>query len=1417
MNIKTTPSDFRRFLIFGLLNCFFLPLLLAQQDLSVNLRSNQNTYGAYSYITFYVTAKNRSTTGSATNVRVSLPMPANSSFDCSRATSGTWINWTPDGFWTIGNLAASDSAELIVTLFCLDVPNITASASIGSTTSGFSDPVSANNTASKAVTKGAVGIKLPCDGVVAGGDSIDLEVLNTINNPDVNVGAVASFVVQVKNRTSNQATNVQIKDLLPAGLTYSSHNASQGTYNSSTGIWSVGLLQGSSERSMTLNAVVNSAGSITTVAQAFAVNEPDIDSRVNNYSAAVLPREDDEAVLAITGMQVDLSLALRLAPATPTTIRTGQNITYQLILRNSGTTRGEGTKIRAILPPSLQFVSASTTVGVYDLGVGVWLLSTVTDAFGNKQGFTIQPNRNDTLFLTVRPVQTGSIAFNCEVRSCNMPDFDSTPSNMIAGEDDDVTLNIAVSDNNDPTAADLQLSMNAIKTPTFVGDSVVWSVSIINIGPANATGVTVKNDFPAVFSGLSISPSVGTWNATTKIWTIGNLAKDAFHTLTFRGTTACFSAALKNFAQVMAANQTDLDSPHGDDTNQVADQDDESILNYNAINCNTQVADLSLSHTVLKTPIQNGDSLVFAIAVTNSGLQNATGVTVSMNIPTNLSSLVPTPSVANGIWTVGNLANGASRTLTYRGVVTLAQATSVFAQVQAASPADPDSAPGNDTNQTANEDDETLLVLDATSNGAVGCKTYDAGATNDICNLRTWQPYGLYFTVGTQNQYLQPENLDFTQTDSNATLSGTFRDPTWQLVTVNIQLTGRSLSRPSGSPRLGYCLTSSPATGWVYFSNMSGTMSVGGQTLTFARRGAAFQIGVGANLQNTTAFGAGGQFTLSNGNIGEIGLQLTNEQACGVNPCDTDAQPPVISACPQNISRTTPNTCETVSFSAPTATDNCTTNPTVTSNLASGTCFPEGATTVTYTATDARSNTASCSFTVTVVRDLTCVNDVVRPVLSACPANQNLVTRATCLAATWSAPTATDNCTANPTVSGTSSSGFCFPVGSNAVTYTATDAAGNTATCRFTIAVVLDTTQLPACESFEGSNTNDVCNLRSWQPYGMRLTVGTTLQNFHADQITLEVKDTFATLTGTLRDANWQPVALNIRLSGKTLVKPSGSPRLAYCLTSSAATDWLYFTSLSGTINIAGQNLTISRRGAAFQVGVGANLMNTTLLGAGGEFTLSNGNIGEFGIKLGAATACLGTPVVQQSSQTVKPILVAEAKTQELGVDVLFLTNLSAKAEVFVVEKWNASKLDFETLHEIAPKNTTNNTNLQDFYTRDEQASEGENAYRVRALSSKGAVWVSDVVVAKVSKTTPVSVFPNPAQDVLYLKLAAVETKESTVWLYNALGKLMAVKTLAAGNTLAQFDTQDFPAGVYALRLVRAGKRDVVIKAVIQP
>ncbi|HYY95996.1 MAG TPA: PxKF domain-containing protein, partial [Pyrinomonadaceae bacterium] len=169
-----------------------------------------------------------------------------------------------------------------------------------------------------------------------------------------------------------------------------------------------------------------------------------------------------------------------------------------------------------------------------------------------------------------------------------------------------------------------------------------------------------------------------------------------------------------------------------------------------------------------------------------------------------------------------------------------------------------------------------------------------------------------------------------------------------------------------------------------------------------------------------------------------------------------DTTPPVFTGTPlASVTAYTgagATTCDAVvNLPTPATSDNC--SAVIVTRSPSGNTFPVGTTTVTWTATDAAGNHSTATQTVTVI-------DNTPPVIS-CPANITvylpLHTSATSMNVSYPAATATDNC-GTPSIGYSIASGSVFNVGTTPVTATATDAAGNTASCTFTVTVLYDFT-----------------------------------------------------------------------------------------------------------------------------------------------------------------------------------------------------------------------------------------------------------------------------------------------------------------------------------------------------------------------
>ena len=69
-----------------------------------------------------------------------------------------------------------------------------------------------------------------------------------------------------------------------------------------------------------------------------------------------------------------------------------------------------------------------------------------------------------------------------------------------------------------------------------------------------------------------------------------------------------------------------------------------------------------------------------------------------------------------------------------------------------------------------------------------------------------------------------------------------------------------------------------------------------------------------------------------------------------------------------------------------------------------------------------------------------------------------------------------------------------------------------------------------------------------------------------------------------------------------------------------------------------------------------------------------------------------------------------------------------------------------------------------------------------------------------------IAVFPNPSSDLIAVQLNDLTKTEVVLSLYNIQGKLMDVKTIYPGTTIAYFDTKTYYAGIYILKITQADK-----------
>ena len=427
-------------------------------------------------------------------------------------------------------------------------------------------------------------------------DSVTTDVVGTADVSITKTDAVASYTpgenstytITVTNAGPDDATDVAVSDTL-AGSTVVSCSAGVCASGGGTFTWSIGTLTAASTASATLVVKPDPAKRDDLVNTA-AVTSTNFDPDLNNNSAT----DTDTAA-----PKVDVSLA---KTTTATVIRAGDTVTYTLTAANAGPSTATGVVITDTLPTGLTFVSAT--------GGGVAAGSTVTW----------------TLAAPIAPLGSASVDLTVKVADDQVDPFTNTATVASAAGETDTnpannTASLASTLNSD---ADVAVTMTGDPTTAAGGDTVTFTVTVTNLGPAPAQNVVATDIVPAGFTLVEPVPTPATSAAGTWTWTVGRLIKDATTTLTFDVTV-----------------DTNAVGPTLGNTVNVTSDANDTVLENNTATAITTIlagdADLEVLSSADNTEPNMGDEIAITIQVANAGPSDATNVVLKDVIPDGLT------------------------------------------------------------------------------------------------------------------------------------------------------------------------------------------------------------------------------------------------------------------------------------------------------------------------------------------------------------------------------------------------------------------------------------------------------------------------------------------------------------------------------------------------------------------------------------------------------------------------------------------------------------------------------------------------------------------------------------------------------------------------------------------------------------
>ncbi len=249
----------------------------------------------------------------------------------------------------------------------------------------------------------------------------------------------------------------------------------------------------------------------------------------------------------------------------------GDNVILTIAVSNNGPSDATGIEITDVLPNGYAYVSDNAG-GSYVSGTGIWTVGNILS--GN----------TSTLNITASVNAAGDYNNIAEVTASDNLDLDSTPGNGDITEDDMDDESVT------PTAvSDIELTKIVDNATPLVGSNVIFTLTVSNNGPSDATGIEVIDLISNGYTYISDDAS-GAYDAVTGLWTVGNILNGNSSVLNITAAVNV-SGDYTNIAEVTAADNLDPDSIPA---NGNAAEDDQDSVTTVPI----PVSDIELTKTV---------------------------------------------------------------------------------------------------------------------------------------------------------------------------------------------------------------------------------------------------------------------------------------------------------------------------------------------------------------------------------------------------------------------------------------------------------------------------------------------------------------------------------------------------------------------------------------------------------------------------------------------------------------------------------------------------------------------------------------------------------------------------------------------------------------------------------------------------
>ena len=397
----------------------------------------------------------------------------------------------------------------------------------------------------------------------------NLRLSKTVAPTNVNVGDAIVFTLTVTNAGTPSTDLIQVTDVLPTAFAFSGYGASSGTFNSVSGVWDIGrLAAGASARLVVTGQVsAGSGGSrVTNTAAITRMNRPDTNMADNTASAAFRVQAADLAVAK---------------EANRMTMSETDSVVYTIAVTNRGPDAASGIEIDDLLPAGLEFIGATGSQGSYDDGTGVWSVGSLSNGGSATLQITASAMVGSGGLYLTNTATTGASSHE----DPELADNSASAVVVVFG-------------------ADLSITKQVAPAAVSEGQAVMFTLTVTNPGPSEATGVEVLDLMPAGLFYVSHVESQGLYSQGTGMWSIGTLGVNSSAVLQIQAVVGedTMDTVITNVAQIVA---TDLPDP---------------VSGNDEAEATVSVSSLTLSKTSdVDVSVHPGDTIRYVVVASNSG------------------------------------------------------------------------------------------------------------------------------------------------------------------------------------------------------------------------------------------------------------------------------------------------------------------------------------------------------------------------------------------------------------------------------------------------------------------------------------------------------------------------------------------------------------------------------------------------------------------------------------------------------------------------------------------------------------------------------------------------------------------------------------------------------------------------------